>query len=61
MLASTVGGGDAKWAAILAIAHVVSRTIYPVLYIANIDKARSTVWGVGMLASFGLMILPLMK
>ncbi|MCA9590216.1 MAG: MAPEG family protein [Myxococcales bacterium] len=61
VLASTVGGGDAKWAAILAIAHVVSRTIYPVLYIANIDKARSTVWGVGMLASFGLMILPLMK
>lgn len=46
-------------AAALAITHVAARTLYPVLYIANVDKVRSLVWGIGALASAGLMILPL--
>ncbi len=46
-------------AAALAIAYVVARTIYPAMYIANVDKARSLVWFVGFGASLGLMALPL--
>jgi uncharacterized MAPEG superfamily protein len=36
----------------------VARLIYPALYIANVDKLRSTVWSIGLLASIGLMVLP---
>lgn len=61
VLVATVTGASPQWAAILAIAHVVARVLYPALYIANIDKARSSVWGVGFGASFGLMILPLLS
>lgn len=59
VLAVTVTGASPKWAAILALLHVVARAIYPVLYIANVDKARSATWGVGFAASFALLALPL--
>ena len=46
-------------AAALAIAYVVARTLYPVMYLANVDKVRSLVWFVGFGATAGLMLLPL--
>ena len=49
---------DAKWSAILAITHVVARTIYPLIYLANIGVLRSLVWGVGFFATIGLFVLP---
>ncbi len=58
VLVATVGHADPKWTSILALTFVASRLIYPFLYLANIDKMRSLVWGVGLLSSFGLMLLP---
>lgn len=52
-----VVGADPTWSARLAITFIVARLIYPVLYIANVDKLRSTVWGVGFAASAALMAL----
>ena len=52
----TVYGG---LAAALCVAYVIARSIYPVMYIANVDKARSSVWFVGFAASAALMMLPL--
>jgi len=42
----------------LAIAFIAARVLYPVLYIADIHWARSTIWAVGAGASFALMLLP---
>ena len=53
-----LGHASEKWSSVLAITFVVLRTAYPVLYMANIDKARSTVWGLGLLCTLGLFVLP---
>lgn len=53
-----LGHASEKWSAILAVAFVVLRTAYPVLYLANIDKARSMVWVLATLCSVGLFVLP---
>jgi uncharacterized MAPEG superfamily protein len=58
VLVAHVTGADSKWSTILAVAFVVSRAIYPVLYMANLDKARSLVWAVGLASTFGLLLLP---
>jgi uncharacterized MAPEG superfamily protein len=58
VLIAHVGGADPAWSAWLAIAFVVARVIYPALYLADIHWARSTIWGVGCVASFALMVLP---
>lgn len=41
---------------VLAGTFVVARVIYPFLYIGNIDKARSLIWTVGLLATCGLFL-----
>lgn len=58
VLVAHVGHADPKWSTILAVGFVVARTIYPMMYIANVDKARSGVWFLGLCCSMGLMILP---
>ena len=50
--------GDEKKAAMLAVAFVVLRAIYTALYLANLDKLRSTVWIAGFAATGGLFVLP---
>ena len=42
-----------------AITYCVARTIYPLMYMANIGVARSAVWTVGFGATCGLFALPL--
>lgn len=49
---------DPVWSAKLAIAHVAARTVYPLIYMANLGTLRSLVWGVGFLATIGLFVLP---
>ena len=39
----------------LAIAHVASRVIYNVLYLANISTFRSIIWMAGIVCSFAIM------
>lgn len=57
VLIAHAAGADPTWSARLAITFIVARLVYPALYIANVDKARSTVWSLGVLASLGLMVL----
>jgi uncharacterized MAPEG superfamily protein len=45
------------WTTALAVTHTVARLIYPFLYVANVDKARSLVWFAGMLSTLGLLVL----
>ncbi|MFT5852260.1 MAG: putative MAPEG superfamily protein [Colwellia sp.] len=40
---------------LLAVLHVCARVLYNVLYVANIDKLRSLVWGVATLSSFAII------
>ena len=58
VLIAHAGGADPQRSTMLAVTFVIARLLYPALYIANIDKARSLVWSVGILASIGLMVLP---
>lgn len=53
-----LAGLDARRASLLAITFVVSRVVYNVAYLANLDYLRTTVWGVGFLATCGLFVLP---
>lgn len=53
-----LAGADRAWSAYLAISFVVARVVYPALYIANLDKLRSTVWGLGLSCVVGLFALP---
>ena len=55
-----LAGLDEHRATILSVAFVVARTLYVVCYIANLDYLRSAVWGVGLLATCGLYLLPLL-
>ena len=57
VLVAHLAGADARWSSILAIVFVVSRAIYPVLYMTNLDKLRTTVWSIGFLAVAGLFVL----
>jgi uncharacterized MAPEG superfamily protein len=50
---------DPWWTNTLCVAFVVARYVYPFLYMANVDKLRSAVWGVGFSATLGLFLLAL--
>jgi uncharacterized MAPEG superfamily protein len=49
---------DPGWSSILAVSFVIIRMIYPILYVANVDRLRSTVWILGLFATAGLFVLP---
>lgn len=61
VLVAHLGGGDLKVASFLAATYVVVRIAYVFLYIAGIGTLRSLVWGVGLLATAGLFLLPAFK
>ena len=48
-------------AGVAAIAYVVARTLYPVVYILDIPWARSLMFGIGSLATFTLFGLSLLS
>ncbi|MDY6829793.1 MAG: MAPEG family protein [Pseudomonadota bacterium] len=58
VLVAHVGGASGSAAAALAVAHVLSRILYTILYIADLDKLRSLIWAVGFFSSVGLVLLP---
>jgi uncharacterized MAPEG superfamily protein len=51
---------DAGWSKWLAVTHVVARTAYPIIYVANLASLRSFVWFIGISATFGLFVLALL-
>ena len=59
VLVATVAKGDPHWTDILALVHVGARSVYPLVYIANLGALRSLVWLVGFAATAGLFALPL--
>ena len=59
VLVATGTGAHPETAARLALGYIAARTLYPIMYLANIDKLRSLVWGLGFAATFALMVLPL--
>lgn len=44
--------GNAQLSSILAVTFVLSRILYTILYLADLDKIRSLVWALGILCSF---------
>jgi uncharacterized MAPEG superfamily protein len=56
-----LGHANERWSTILACTFVAARVVYPFLYIADIDKGRSAVWFVGLLATVGLFVLPMLS
>jgi uncharacterized MAPEG superfamily protein len=60
VLIAHLGGADPTWAARLSIAFVTARALYIPLYILDLHSLRSTVWGVGFLATVGLFLLPIL-
>jgi uncharacterized MAPEG superfamily protein len=61
VIVAHLAGADPAWSTRLALAHVVARTFYPLIYMANLGTLRSLVWGVGFAATIGLFALPLLK
>ncbi|MCK6518961.1 MAPEG family protein [Myxococcota bacterium] len=54
-------GADPTQSAGLAVAWVVLRVLYGVLYLSNAGNPRSVVWGLSLLCSLGLFGLAAMK
>jgi uncharacterized MAPEG superfamily protein len=48
---------DPWWSAMWAAIFVASRVIYILLYLADINLLRSTVWMAGLISSFALFVL----
>lgn len=48
--------GDPTLMGWLAVTFVVSRIVYIALYLLDLDKFRSLVWGLGILCSFGIAL-----
>jgi uncharacterized MAPEG superfamily protein len=59
VLVAVVARADPRWTNILALTHVGARAVYPFIYIANLGLVRSTIWGVGFVATLALFALPL--
>lgn len=50
--------GSLTGATVLSLVFIAARIAYPLLYIADLATYRSTVWGIGLLATLGLYVLP---
>ncbi|MCS6901519.1 MAG: MAPEG family protein, partial [Myxococcales bacterium] len=61
VIVAHLAGANPDHAAALAITHVIARTLYPLAYIANLSSLRSSIWGIGTLATTGLFILGYLK
>jgi uncharacterized MAPEG superfamily protein len=61
VLATQLTGASARWAAIFAIAYVVSRLLYAFAYLADVAVLRSSIWTVGFVSTVALMVLPIVS
>lgn len=61
VLVAHAAGADAGWSAILAVSFVALRAAYTALYIANVDRARSLAWLLGLGCVVGLFVLPYLR
>ena len=61
VLACKTAGVDSDEIVLVSGAFIVLRTLYLVLYLTNQPKARSAVWGLGLLSSLTLLCLPFFR
>ena len=59
VLATHVTGASPHWAAMFAVAYVVSRTLYTLAYLADVAPVRSLLWSVGFVSTIALLLLPI--
>ncbi len=57
VLVAHLTGADTVWSARLATAWVVLRFFHGVMYIANVDKVRSLLFGLALACVVGLFVL----
>jgi uncharacterized MAPEG superfamily protein len=50
--------GSLVGSTVLSLIFIAARIAYPLLYLADLPRARSLVWGLGLLATLGLYLLP---
>jgi uncharacterized MAPEG superfamily protein len=60
-LMAYVTGVESDWAAKVAIAFLIARTLYSLFYILNIPIGRSLMYAIGSLSSFTLFALSLIQ
>lgn len=60
VIVAHLANADAIWSARLAVAWVVLRVLHGVLYLADIDKARTAVFSLALGAALGLFLLPVL-
>jgi len=60
VLVASIAGGDPVWTTRLAVAFVTARTLYLPLYIFDLDRLRSLVWGVGFVSTVAIFLLPVL-
>lgn len=58
VMVAYLGKASLPASAVLSLLFVAARVVYPVLYIADKGTPRSIVWGLGVLATLGLFVLP---
>jgi len=59
LLAALWAGAGGLWLHALAIAFLVARVVYTLLYLGDFPVLRSLAWTIGFAASLGLMVLAL--
>jgi uncharacterized MAPEG superfamily protein len=50
--------GSLLGSTVLSLIYIAARIAYPLLYIADLSRARSLIWTLGVLATVGLYLLP---
>lgn len=56
-----LAGANPTWSTALALTHVIARTVYPFLYIANVATLRTLVWSIGTLSTAALFLVGYLK
>jgi len=57
VLVAHMAHADPVWSARLAVAWVVARVLHGMFYLADVDIARSGIFGIGMACDAGLFVL----
>lgn len=60
VLLAHVAGAETTLVDVLALVFVASRAVYVACYIADLATLRSIVWTIGMVATFGLFLAPIL-
>jgi len=57
VIVAHLAGADPVWSARLAVTWVLARVLHGIFYLADLDLARSSIFGVGLACDVGLFVL----